>query len=367
MEKQKRKYYLDNIRWITIMIVVVFHIFYYYHNLGVDAMFAGLPQSDKVTFASLFQYGVYQWFMVLLFLVSGICARYSLEKKTAKEFHKERVHKLLVPSTLGIITIQWIGGYIISLSMMSPDEAAAIPVAIRFMIMVLSGTGALWFCQVLYVACLILLLVKKIDKKNKLLELGGKANLIVIMALVVVLIGMAQILNVPMIPTYRMGYFVMAFLFGYYVFSNESSLELLKKWWILLLTVGAVFGIIYIKLNYGTYYADYEVLNHPVSILHGYFTAIGIIGVSQVILNFENKFTSYMSKAGWGIYICHINVLLLVNTLLKPVAGTIPMIAIYVIELTSALIASILLWEVFRRVPVIRWLLFGIRKEEKNV
>jgi acyltransferase family len=38
--------------------------------------------------------------MVLLFVVAGMSARYSLQKRSNKEFLKERVTKLLVPSTL---------------------------------------------------------------------------------------------------------------------------------------------------------------------------------------------------------------------------------------------------------------------------
>lgn len=29
---QERLFFLDNIRWITILLVVVFHIFFYYNN-----------------------------------------------------------------------------------------------------------------------------------------------------------------------------------------------------------------------------------------------------------------------------------------------------------------------------------------------
>ena len=30
-----RKYYLDNIRWITVIIVVIYHVFYMYNAEGV--------------------------------------------------------------------------------------------------------------------------------------------------------------------------------------------------------------------------------------------------------------------------------------------------------------------------------------------
>lgn len=48
MNNEKRKNYLDNIRWITILIVVAFHVFYYYNNIGVTPMFAGLSDNTAV-------------------------------------------------------------------------------------------------------------------------------------------------------------------------------------------------------------------------------------------------------------------------------------------------------------------------------
>ena len=57
------------------------------------------------------QYLLYPWFMVVLFLVSGACARYALDKRSAKAFLAERTRKLLVPSTLGLLVLGWAQGY----------------------------------------------------------------------------------------------------------------------------------------------------------------------------------------------------------------------------------------------------------------
>ena len=37
-----RKVWIDNLRWITILIVVIFHVFYYYNNIGIAPMFERL-------------------------------------------------------------------------------------------------------------------------------------------------------------------------------------------------------------------------------------------------------------------------------------------------------------------------------------
>jgi fucose 4-O-acetylase-like acetyltransferase len=48
-------------------------------------------------------YLLYPWFMVLLFVISGMSSRYYLEKHTEKEFIRSRTRKLLVPGTIGVI------------------------------------------------------------------------------------------------------------------------------------------------------------------------------------------------------------------------------------------------------------------------
>ena len=82
-----RKHYLDNIRWVTVVIVVIYHVFYMYNSEGV---LGGLGQITnlQVQYYDAFQYLVYPWIMPLLFIVSGISARLSLEQHTDKEFIK---------------------------------------------------------------------------------------------------------------------------------------------------------------------------------------------------------------------------------------------------------------------------------------
>ena len=73
--KTERKAYLDNIRWITVLMVTVYHVGYLFNGVGV---LGGIPNAKHLAVWDGFLYIVYPWFMVLLFLVSGICARYAL-------------------------------------------------------------------------------------------------------------------------------------------------------------------------------------------------------------------------------------------------------------------------------------------------
>lgn len=60
----------------------------------------------------VFLYLIYPWFMPCLFLISGISAKYALDKKSGKQFLKEKIRKILIPSIAGIFMIGWISGYV---------------------------------------------------------------------------------------------------------------------------------------------------------------------------------------------------------------------------------------------------------------
>ena len=91
-----RKLYIDNIRWITVVLVVLYHVIYMFN--GIETFGVIGPFSD-VQYQDAFQYIVYPWFMLLLFVISGMSARYELEHRSEKEFIIGSIH----PWALGVL------------------------------------------------------------------------------------------------------------------------------------------------------------------------------------------------------------------------------------------------------------------------
>lgn len=98
-----RKTYLDNVRWITVVLVVIYHVIYMFNGVTKYGVIG--PFCD-VQFQDTFLYLVYPWFMLLLFVVSGMAARFELETKAPQDFFRARTRKLLVPSTIGLFVFQ---------------------------------------------------------------------------------------------------------------------------------------------------------------------------------------------------------------------------------------------------------------------
>ena len=84
-----RKPFLDNLRYGIVLSVAVYHVFYQFNSVGVitNVLIPGIPALDAPL------YVLYPWFMAALFMISGICARYSLEKQTGKQYLKGKVRR----------------------------------------------------------------------------------------------------------------------------------------------------------------------------------------------------------------------------------------------------------------------------------
>lgn len=254
---ENRRLYLDNIRWITVLIVVVYHVIYMFNGVqpfGVIGPFHDCQYQDA------FQYMVYPWFMALLFVVSGMSARYALEVHDTKEFIRARTRKLLVPSTIGLFVFQWILGYYNMQISGAFDRMQAVPAPVLYLIMAVSGTGVLWYIQVLWILSMLLLLVRKIEK-DVLWKLGAKTPVWLLALFAIPVYGAAQILNTPVVTVYRFGIYGFCFFAGYFVFSHDEVVDRLSKWWGIFTITAVGLGLFYTIHYFGENYATAPVIN----------------------------------------------------------------------------------------------------------
>ena len=156
-----RKHYVDNIRWMTVVLVVLYHVIYMYNSVLTASV---IGPFREVQYQDALQYVLYPWFMVILFVVSGMSSRYYLEQHTIREFLASRTRKLLVPSTIGLFVFQWMLGYL-NMAMGGAFEqmASGVPKVFLYVIMAVSGTGVLWYIQMLWIFSLGLALIRKFE------------------------------------------------------------------------------------------------------------------------------------------------------------------------------------------------------------
>ncbi len=354
-----RKYFLDNIRWGVVVIVLIYHVFYIFNHIGV---LGGIGPLGSSIYPDIMMYVVYPWFMVLMFLIAGISARYSLTKRTAKEFLGERVKKLLVPSTLGLFVLHWITGFI---NLKVGGATEQMPSFMIYPISVMSGIGPLWFIQLLFVFSLLIVLIKKLDKDDKFYNLCKKCNIVIILLFAFLLWGASMILNVPVLTMYRIGIYFTAFLIGYFVFSHDEVLERVEKIRIPMLIFAVAGAIGYTIYYFGQNCCADEVLQSLFTNIYLWIAILAIIGCAKRYLNKTNKFCDYMTKSSFGFYIIHYPVLLIIAYFLYK-STALPTALIYIISLVGEFIFTFLLYEGIKRVPILRFWVLGIKKPKKE-
>jgi peptidoglycan/LPS O-acetylase OafA/YrhL len=360
-----RKYYLDNIRWITIVLVVIYHVIYIFNGVqpyGVIGPFRNVQYQDSL------QYLLYPWFMVLLFVISGMSSRYYLEKHTEKEFIRSRTRKLLVPGTIGVIIFGWIQGYynmLISNAFATLD-ITVIPKPVVFLILTLSGIGVLWFVQILWLFSLLLMFVRKIEK-DRLYNLCKKCGIVVLLLLGVFVFLAAQVLNTPIITVYRFGIYGAAYFIGYFVLSHDEVIDRLSKFWLPVGMIALATGIAYTFIYFGENYAVEPFVNNVLACTYGWLMTLGVIAFMKVHGDRENTFTRWMHKRSWGLYIFHYLPLSMTAWYLHVYVSGMPALFHYFLTLMAGFAGGVLLYEIISRIPILRWCVLGIKKEKKDV
>ena len=358
-----RKYYIDNTRSVTILLVMLYHVIYMFNSITTDGVIGPIMKAD---FLNVIQYLLYPWFMVILFIISGMCSKYYLEKHTTKEYLRARTRKLLVPSTIGLLVFGWVQGYFnMAISHAFDQMPAEIPGVIKYLIMCVSGTGVLWTIQVMWLLSIVLLLLRKIEK-GRLETLGGKVGILGLILLGVLVWLSAQILNTPIIAVYRFGIYGFTFLLGYYVFSHEEVTDCLKKYAIYLLVVALGLGILYTVFCYGTNYAVVPGVSHPLAIAYGWMMCLAVIGCMKRWVDKSGSISQFLAAKSFGLYVFHYLALSVCAYLLTEYTK-LPGAVIYLCTALSAFFGAWLLYEIISRIPVLRWCILGIKKEKEHV
>ena len=363
-----RKHYLDNIRWATVVLVVIYHVIMMYNG---EEMLIGLGKITnlQVQHYDIFQYLVYPWFMPVLYIVAGISSRLYLDAHADKEFVRSRTLKLLVPSTIGVLFFQFIQGYV-SLSLGGAFEALVaegVPAPVIFIIMLASGSGVLWFCHLLWLYSMVLVLFRKAEN-GKLLKLGAKTPLCLIVLFYFPVWGAAQILNTPIVSVYRFAFYFVFFMLGYYVFSNDEVMEKLKKLAVPLICIGVAlctaFAVLYFYVKNGMNYADKPVNRSALYAACAYFGSLAMLGGMARFGDFSNKFTEWMSRKSFGLYVFHyLGISAVALFVAKP--KLLPAPACYLLSLIAGFAAGYGLYEIISRIPFWRWAVLGIKKQKK--
>ena len=352
MEKH-RSYYLDRLRVFSILLLFPVHTFMIWNDYGQKFYVWGGENrllSSLIILAN-------PWFMPILFVIAGMCAKYSLEKRTTKEFIQERVKKLFVPFISGLVLLvpfqtlfarKYFDGYSGTLvenifyffthfTDLSGYDGAFTP-------------GQLWFILFLFIISLVGLLAAKLVPYGKVQKLVSKSNIAAILAVFALVWAGYYIGN---FGGFSLGKNLVLYLLGFYVLSNKEVLGVLEKYWALLFSLFCVslFALVFLYYNYA-YYGD-GLVNFV-----AWVGSCALIATGLKFFNYNSKVLNYLNQASFPIYILHQSILVAVGYYVLRYLNGLFLQVVTIMGVSFLL--TIGLYEILKRIPFVKTLV-GIK------
>ncbi len=356
----ERKYYIDNLRRLAILLLFPFHAAQIWSGGEYSGFYIW---SHTNTILYVFSTAVYPWYMTFLFAIAGMNCKYALLKRTNRQFIAERTKKLLIPFFFGLLTLVPIMTYIAEVFFNGYTGTYLQHYGLFFTKETdLTGyhggftPAHLWFLLYLFIISLSALLIVLLQKKY-LPKFGvGNISYFFTILLFVPEWLCQYVLN---IGGKSLGQFMILFLFGYYILSEESVLQKLKQYRFVSLILCILSGILYTYL-----YCFENFRNICITGFYNFFGWMGILtllGIGQSKLNFYNQLSDYLTRSSFPIYILHMPILVVAGFfVLKLPIGVAGQFSLIVL---ISIIATFLIYEIIKRVPGLRFFL-GITKQK---
>ena len=298
-----RKHYIDNLRWLILLILIPYHTAMAWNVWGEPNYIfceGNRAISSIVVFFS-------PYFMPLLFVLAGISTRFALRKRTGGEYLAERAKRLLVPLLFGTLVLMPIMSYIADRFNYSYNGGFWAHYAVFFTKFTdLTGAdggfsfGQFWFLLYLFIVSavsigILALLKKFVSKSEKAIPFW----LVFVLGLPLPLLSDWLSIGGKSLAEYTY-----LFLIGYFVFADEETVSKAEKHGWVFFGIGIIATILNVYLFI---WADTEhaLLNNIAKYVSEWFMIIALLGLAKRFLSFSGNVSSYMSKRSFLFYTWH--------------------------------------------------------------
>src|SRR5210317_2003832 len=158
---RSRIHWMDNLRSVTIFLVVLYHVGGVYESAGLWGWFWIVDDPTTMVWVGIMGIVIDIFVMPTLFFVSGYLTPASLEAKSTAEFITGKFRRLMVPWLVAVFTLIPIYKVIFLFSRNLPQEHWST----YFHITSPNSQNWLWFLPVLFVFNLAYLLLSKTNLK----------------------------------------------------------------------------------------------------------------------------------------------------------------------------------------------------------
>ena len=347
-----RKYFIDNLRWLDVLLLIPYHAAQAW-NTWQEPNYIFFDGSRAISSIIVF---FSPYFMPLLFLLAGMNTRYSLAKRSKGQYLAERAKRLLVPLIFGVAVLMPPLTFIAAKANLNYSGSFFEHYGVFFTKFTdLIGAdggfsfGQFWFLLYLFVISaaavgVISLLEKFLPKKKPDIPFP------VICLLGAPLPLLSELLSVG---GKSLAEYTYIFLLGYYIFSDDKTIDKLEKYSPLTFPIGLAASLLNVWLFIWSG-KDYGAVNTAAMFTSKWFMLLALIGLGKRFLDTGGRLSRCMSVRSFPYFSFHFLILVAVQYALSgPLSGNTPLL--YLIPVLSAFVLTLLCCELCLRV---KWLSF---------
>ena len=353
-----RRYDVDAIRVIALGLLILYHIAVAFQPWGADlVMFIENEQSLEWVWILMMVINI--WRIPILFVVSGMGARFAMERRDWSNLLSDRSLRIFVPLLFGMLFI--VPFNFIIFNYYYKKEQFYLP-----------HPGHLWFLLFIFFYVLIFCALFNYFKKHpenmfyRFIKsiINKPLGLIPVFALPIVLEAiLIQPRDYPVFALTLHGLILGMICF----FSGFVLVSLKEDFWIAvrkikLITLGLAFSL-YLVRSYNGIITESDFISSSliVNVLTGFESAnwmLAAFGFGAAFLNKPSKLLTYLSSAVYPVYIVHLPVQMLCSSLVFQLG--IPAIFKLIIVLVGTFALSFAIYEIIKRIKWVRFL-FGMK------
>lgn len=319
--ENKRLYYIDWLRVLVVLTLIPFHASLTYLRYGI--VYIKEPVSGLASLPFLIiEVPLGDFFMTLMFFVSGVASYYSFNKRGTGLYIGERAQKLALPFGLGYLLLCPVTSYIQALyEGFQGGFISFLPRFYWYDTFHYHGYGHLWFLFYLFVFSLICVPLfrwwqrdeSRIERISAFLSQRNRLLLP---------FGFIVLLEVCLRPFFHSGAYIIVgdwanvavylslFIFGYVYAADSRVQEKVKEYFKLSIVFGllGLAALYYVNIHSQMFWSDAAYLTPLWVLAKGVYECAGIIfllNFGRLYLNRKGRALGYLNRGSFTIYIFH--------------------------------------------------------------
>ncbi len=367
--------FVDNLRSMTIILVVTMHAAVTYSNFGRWYFMEPAPKDQPtLLFFGMYQSFLQAWFMGFLFFLAGYFVPPSYDRKGPRKWIADRAVRLGIPALIYMLLVEPFIDFFLMPMFRRGNVNGLGDHWLRYITSgkILEGTGPMWFAVALLIFSLVYAGLRWIPLPSLPLQIpsnGGVVVLILTIAICTFLVRLVQPIGMAVLNMQLCFFsqYVILFVLGIAARRGDWLLRIPYKfgmrWLVAALTGGTALWLAVFVGGGALSGVDFAVFNGGrhwqsagFSLWESYFcvgTCLGLIVLFRDKFNSDGRIARFLSDNAFAVYVFHPPLLIAVTMALHPLAA--PPIVRFAVASVLAIGVSFLAGEfVFRRVPLLK-------------